>query len=508
MAAAQALAAPGTNINSSKPPSFGTGSRATPRLRGSCLGCASSKVRCPGEKPTCSRCVKRKIACEYLATKRAGRRHDSFDGHAGQSSETSHIRHRNRSSSIIDLNVSETASLNAAFPAAPTATATADVSRSLPTLSSWFAPNTTTATTTSLGASFQPPPRGLATEDSLEPTTSADASQASRRLLSPDRHDSLTFSVAEGLDADMTFDDTFDFGSNLDNTSCSNEMSFSLTLSPGDLLEEYLWTGVDNTIFVAPPPSSDVPANTPKPSSLVNPNNDQVTTDKDSHCNCLAHALVLMRQLFFYPSTTCTRSGTEKSGGNDPLLPTVPVIIERNRHTTEGVSAMLECPCSQDVHLLAVMAHIVFKALWWYAVAARNTPTTNTSSKDDGSIDLDYCGSRRSSSARPSTAASSTPSERVGSYRLDGDDSGRMAAQLVLSELHRVQRLVRKLTATLKAQVVAQNSTEVPDSSRGNIAVQQPFLSLSGAILDLLGVDLTRQLKVLSVEIIKSLRND
>ena len=49
----------------------------TSRLRDSCHACAASKVKCSKEKPTCSRCAKRATRCEYLVTKRPGRRHNS-----------------------------------------------------------------------------------------------------------------------------------------------------------------------------------------------------------------------------------------------------------------------------------------------------------------------------------------------------------------------------------------------------------------------------------------------
>ncbi|KAK8022718.1 hypothetical protein PG993_013485 [Apiospora rasikravindrae] len=43
-------------------------------MRDSCRACANSKVKCRREKPTCSRCAKRKVPCEYLPTKRGGRK--------------------------------------------------------------------------------------------------------------------------------------------------------------------------------------------------------------------------------------------------------------------------------------------------------------------------------------------------------------------------------------------------------------------------------------------------
>lgn len=152
-------------------------------------------------------------------------------------------------------------------------------------------------------------------------------------------------------DADRDHSDTFDFGSN-----SSDGISSSFTLSPGALLKDNL-CGLSNSIDIAP--SSRPPAD--KPTSLVSAGSDHVMTV--SHYSYLAQALELMRQLFPHPSTFCTASETGGGGDVVLLLPTVPVVVERNRHTVEAVSAMLACPCSQDAHPLAIMAHIVFKVL-------------------------------------------------------------------------------------------------------------------------------------------------
>ena len=45
-----------------------------PKLRNSCHICASSKLKCSQDKPTCSRCAKRGLECEYVAAKQGGRR--------------------------------------------------------------------------------------------------------------------------------------------------------------------------------------------------------------------------------------------------------------------------------------------------------------------------------------------------------------------------------------------------------------------------------------------------
>ena len=52
---------------------FGSNSK----LRDSCHACARSKVRCPKQKPTCSRCEIRGTECQYFFTRRPGRRRET-----------------------------------------------------------------------------------------------------------------------------------------------------------------------------------------------------------------------------------------------------------------------------------------------------------------------------------------------------------------------------------------------------------------------------------------------
>lgn len=83
-------------------------------------------------------------------------------------------------------------------------------------------------------------------------------------------------------------------------------------------------------------------------------------------------------------------------------------------------------------------------------------------------------------------------SGKVGSYCLEGEDSARMARQLVLSELHRPQCFLNQLSAKLKMQV-AKSGTASP---------------LSGSMLDQSGVGLRKQLMALSLEIVGGLRGE
>lgn len=223
----------------------------------------------------------------------------------------------------------------------------------------------------------------------------------------------------------------------------------------------------------------------------------------DSPCFCLVRALGLMKQLLPSPSTvwkTSATSGLDKSTTNPP---TIQAVITKNEHTIEAVGTMLECSCSQDGYLLAIVSLIVFKVLSWYAAAALTTPS---SSDDNHSVQ----------SPRSCQSAHQSRSEQVlqdpavvGSYCLDGEDSARMAAQVVLSELHRVQRLVNQLSAKLKVQAPKNNGlADKPAPSTSESVGSETTLSLSTAILSQLELDLRKRLKALSLEIVESLRRE
>ena len=209
-------------------------------------------------------------------------------------------------------------------------------------------------------------------------------------------------------------------------------------------------------------------------------------------CSCLVQALGFMGQLFPSPSPTdCmtwATQGLDKATAN----PTIQATIARNEATIEAVSAMLNCPtCSQDGYLLAVMSLIIFKVLGWYAAIGRQTPSVHGPP---------LCRSRQPSSPGPVPEALTV----VGRYRLDGTDSPRMAAQLVLSELHRVRRLVDQLSSKLKMQP-AKNAgeAETPESLDLDNEMKLP---LSRMMYDQLDVDLRKRLKALSLEMINRLK--
>ena len=450
-----------------------TPAAAAPKLRDSCHACASSKLKCYKEKPTCSRCAKRGLVCEYVAAKRASRKHDR------------RLRIHN----------------NSELP--PNTAATMKTTQPLTSVSSWFALDSAILNTDSM-------PSPCLTYPSPRQPTSSVSSNFFSNLLSPvENPGSPAFP---------------DLVTDLDDF-CVSPISFSVPEMPDtEILGSapfFSTTAVNNssskdpaTLFDAFPMSEDTVSELFTLSNSRSPPNNQTSHTGDQlgcsdsrpnnpSCFCLFRALSLMKQLFPGPTTvwkTSATLGLDKSTTNPP---TVQAVIAKNEHTIEAVGTMLECACSQDGYLLVLVSLIVFKVLGWYAAAALTTP----SSGDDNHSAQSLHSSQSAHLSRPEQVLLD-PVE-FGSYCLDGENSARMAAQLVLGELHRVQRLVNQLSPKLKMQAAKDNGLadkSTPATSKN--VDSETTLSLSTVILSQLELDLRKRLKALSLGIMESLRRE
>ncbi|KAI0595139.1 aflatoxin regulatory protein-domain-containing protein [Biscogniauxia sp. FL1348] len=482
-------------------PSPSTGRRPSvptaPKLRDSCHACASSKVKCHKEKPTCSRCAKRGLTCEYVATKRGGRKHD----HRSSISERRHTPPRTT----------------------PTADSL-DVNQFIPSLNNWFTPANLEAL----------PSPGMIHHHSPKPTISNSSTTLFPGLLSPtdppmstlpdlsaeldDLFNSpLSFPVGDASDTDMLGQANF-FSTGINSHSHNNHNNHN-NITPS-LLEPFPL--FENAITEISLPSSDRSSPTKDVPTYLTLS-DTITAEPPA-CSCLFQALGLMKQVFPNPPMSCRKGSLASQGHDRPSTPTLTVqeVVAKNEATIEAVSAMLQCPCSHDGYLLTIMSLIVFKVLGWYAAAARKSDLhrpSNHNNNGGGSI-----SSRNSANVNGSNRGSPSPhsspkSEHVGQeppaatsdYCLDGEDSGRMAAQLVLSELHRVQRLVNQLSQKLKMQATKKGGApDTPDSSGFSSAIMdyETGLPLSPVMLDQLEADLRKRLKSLSLEIVEGLRRE
>ncbi|KXS96156.1 hypothetical protein AC578_2669 [Pseudocercospora eumusae] len=318
-----------------------------------------------------------------------------------------------------------------------------------------------------------------------DPTTSGSASPAMMSDFYNPMDQTLSDAPTSHMDMTMDFDfnDCFSLG-----FPSSNELSDFCNVVPSDTFPTSLDSSssgpeslCDGFSLTDDAMSDLFSASLPEPQQQIfsapidkNPHSYQEACLNGS-CSCLVEALSLMKQLVSSPS---------RNGAASP--PNIQTIIDRNEATIESVRRMLECSCSQDDgYLLSVMSLIIFRVLGWYATVARQT-----------ACDVDGQSSR----SRQSSTSS------LGSYCLEGADSARMAAQLVLSELHHVRRIVHQLSLKLKAQVEKERSR--PDTSMEGLerVDNEMTLPLSATMYDQLDADLKKRLRALSWEMIDRLR--
>ncbi|KAJ5448546.1 Aflatoxin biosynthesis regulatory protein [Penicillium cf. griseofulvum] len=337
---------------------------ARPKLRDSCNACSASKVKCNRDKPTCARCAKRGMACEYLVTRRAGRKHDKT---------------RPRSNT---------------------------------------------------GSSNSPQHPPLRTPEwSLSGTPNPTSNQLAGLT--------VDFDTFLGSPCSFPLLDPPDNLLALSNQSAQGSADRSYIEAPFIFEEEF--PSLPNSSLPAAPNSADSTA---------------ITSPDNSSCSCLVKALELFRQLLPPYSATCTRAHSPRDQGL-----TTECIVATNAKTVDAITHMLHCLCAHDGFLLVMVFMAAFKVMNWYAAAARGLSLD--SQRDDVSAGLLT------------------------------EDPGRLTAQSVLSELHRVQKLVNALSAKLKRYQTEENMGDRPFSS---------------TVLHQLELDLRQRLRELSLEIVDILR--
>lgn len=213
-------------------------------------------------------------------------------------------------------------------------------------------------------------------------------------------------------------------------------------------------------------------------------------------------------QLFPNAPTACTLSASQPATCQ---VPTMESVISENKRIIDAISKLLECPCSQDEYLLAIISLVVFKTMAWYSAAA-----------GDKSLMDNVMGGSNPFVARPEQQRHSSFGEHVlqvpttiGNYCVDGNDRSRMAAQLVLSELHRVQRLVNSLSKRLESIRLRSCSLPSPSSASSNCGdsgdsqiMDAKVSPLSAPTFSQLETDLRKRLRMVSSETIDILRRE
>lgn len=470
----------------------------TNKLRDSCQACAMSKVKCPKEKPTCSRCESRNLACQYIFTRRPGRRRDT-----------------NRPQSNAGASTKSPTSI--------------DTENGLP-----LEKDTIQAMQTSVGACFlspsiTPPAASSNYFDMSPQAMSIPASPRPDHVFATEASD--VFSV---LGEASMFSALADFGSD------GNDVDFMMSAmdSPFGMptMDSHVMTEAHNDIgsLLIPSqginmdlPSSDIsssigPISAPPRANSIAPDlqvlavgNSEVARATDtSSCGCLTQSLDLLKTLSAQPASQTGLSGPESQDTPSALTygSSSHSVLTENKQSIEAVSERLTCTsCAGDNFLLAVLSMTVLKILERYAAAARGAAPSSSSSGAAGRPS-DQEAERASRLANSILASSKDQMVVLSRTYNTPRNRGRKAAQLVLSELHRVQRLVNQLSPKLRQPKEAERRTLEPELELwGRQSLSRgydpgPTAPFSATTLGQMESDVRKSLSALSSEIINGLR--
>ncbi|KAG7287774.1 hypothetical protein NEMBOFW57_007289 [Staphylotrichum longicolle] len=414
------------------------------KLRDSCNACAVSKLKCSKEKPLCARCAKRGLRCEYFATRRAGRRHDL--GARQRQQDDGPVSVNNGSDDGSDAR----SSVHVAVSAAPDATSHAH-----------FTP--------SWDVHMCDDPY-----DSTHPALSDALSSPNAHTLAGD--DSAPWQLLTAVMPDAN--DLF--------------ASFPLGEMPSQL-----------HVFNMNPVGEE-------PKKMPNSDSDGLDFGPFTGFELAPDTGTLVLDETGFDAVDHFKIPIVSTALHDDKGPTMQHVVAKNKQTLEAIQIMLECPCSgaDNSYLLAVISLVILKVLGWYKAAVQDLPVAMWTQQHRSSVGNPRKGEAdndpiptRERRRRPACHAErvlQTPAV-IDGYRLDGDDQARMAAQLVLSELHRVQRLVNVLGSRLKQGPEGGGR----NSGSGNPGGTPVF---SPAWFGQLETDLRKRVRSLSLEIVDMLR--
>lgn len=425
-------------MSSSTLPTTSTASTATAptvKLRDSCHACASSKLRCSKEKPTCSRCAKRGKACQYFVTRRAGRKQGSkistdATGPAAGSSSSAWRSGSSNGDVLVASQPPETAVMGGSIHVLQDQYSNSN--------NSYADSSSDLLASISSSTSGVPTPGDIILDfDELFPSP-------------------LDGSLGDGSDISSCTD--FFFGQNclLDPTLAWPQVLDKAGLKLGQdvrILDtsSISSTGSSSTLHFPPPsqlqPQPQSQQQQPDHEAQRQQQAQQQTSSSgppqnSPSCACVAQTLSLVSQLFqesaaLPPTSPMSLSPGPSSGSSQNCGGTINSPLADGEHAIETIRSMLQCPCQQDSHLLALMSLVVFKAVARYQDAARrSTENAETALAQGTSL---Y------------GAAATADSGRTGLAIDEENPHPKLAAQTLLGKLHRVQGLVNAMAERLKS---------------------------------------------------------
>lgn len=467
------------------------------KLRNSCHSCAVSKVKCPKEKPTCSKCESRGIPCQYFLARRPGRRVD----------RSKSLRLGNDNSLGIDtaFGPDPVTGLPGNFNAI-------SIEQTSPL--ACFLPETTTPPhNLSRRASYLDSSLGL--EFSASPSRDHGFINTSPDVFSMLEGPGAIHSLSEfehtttDLDPAMSaMDYPFDMPvlSGADMTHPQSDIS-SLLLPPNILTPDLLPSDASPILDSLSPSSGGDGSLGSQSRSASNRNSTMPhPAGYSTNCGCLAQALELLNSA----STTVSPCLTAHQGP-EASMASIQTIINENRSSIAIVSNRLACAsCAGDNSLLAILFMIVLRILERYASAALAQPPWARG--------LSSSTPRRSLKVRSNSIPilSDQRKQSVNHLQpsmLEGVNK-HVASQLVLSELFRVQLLIDQLSMRLGTP--ADGSVRVMDMefciwSEHQMVGDSPdatMAAFSSNTLVQMERDVRQSLNLLSAEIIDCLQKN
>ncbi|KAK6074939.1 hypothetical protein SCUP234_07938 [Seiridium cupressi] len=203
----------------------------------------------------------------------------------------------------------------------------------------------------------------------------------------------------------------------------------------------------------------------------------------DSPCSCLMQVFCMMRRLTMSKSAASILT----NGIHESLPPgelssvsslKVRAVVMDNQQIVGLASGVLRCSCSERNHMLTMLSMVVVMLLRSYAELLNATEQPSIKTGRDTSV------------PEPSGAV-------FGNHK----ETDRIVAQLIFSELHRVQQLVDAISTRLTSREDAAGRQILLSPESGTIA--PPF---SATTLDRIGMDMRESLSRLSSKIISILR--
>ncbi|KAL5333311.1 aflatoxin regulatory protein-domain-containing protein [Aspergillus crustosus] len=432
--------------------SSATNSQQPRKLRDSCIHCANSKVRCNKEKPICGRCARRRLPCEYKVSRRTGR--------TSRASNTLSVGAAALSTGPMGLEQTDIAMNTTASARSESFDISGSSQTSLPT------PNST-----------MPAP-----------------------LYSPVHSVHETPDLWHSFLSPSAMND--DFSSLISLTADVGDVFGAIPESPGFNqcdVDRLAGEGFGRSDLIA----EHTLLPTPAASSV-----DSWSSGVNSAACCLTTVVNILTTLFPSTPATCNHAGN----GRTPSGTWTPeTVVSENRQVVESISHVLDCSCSHDPYIISIVSLVVFKVMGRYSAAARTPASAMDHGRGYESAMITQHNERNPYGSDEHTSHTPTIS---GGYCADIRNQNRMVAQLVLGELHGVQRLVNALSSRVESfQLRDCHCSASLYRARGSVGTIENALAaavqsspLSSSTFSHLEGDLRNRLRAISAETIEMLR--